>query len=796
MSGMDGHRTTLDFPRIERLFRDAGSDGRTRLYEPECYQLLEATGAEAVPISRFVAIDARPTQEDLDAIPGHRLVLKIVSPDIIHKTEATGVRIVDKVLTAIETAFDAMVRETPEAYAGFLAGQNDDDENGETSSINELRARLVGVLLCQFVEPDVRGFATELFVGARRTAEFGPIITAGLGGVEMETLAKETRKGAAVAIAPTGLVDGPQFLDLFKRTLSYQRLSGAMRGSSRLVADAVLVECFQAVISLANHFSEFNPFAKYQILEFEVNPFTVNQARLAPLDGVCVFEPARPQVAARPITKISHLLKPESAAVIGVSAKGMNMGRIILRNILAGGFDPMKTFVVRPGLDEIDGVACVPTIGSLPQKVDLFVVAVGADQVPRVLEELIDSDAANAVILIPGGLGEKQGSEEIARALAAKIRGAHATDDGGPVFIGGNSLGVISHPGRYDTMFIPETKLPKSHGDHRRSACFISQSGAYIIANLSRMPWFDPAYAISIGNQIDLTAADLLQHIKKDPEIDVFAVYMEGFTTGDGLLFAQAVRETVALGKDVVFYKAGRTTAGRSATAGHTASVAGDYAVCEAAISEAGAHVATDFNEFSDLLRLAVAFRGKTIGGRRLAAMSNAGFESVGMADSIECDRARLRLARYDEATRAKLQTILENAKLGGLVDVKNPFDVTPMANDETFADLVDVILACPEVDVMVAGIVPLTPAMQTLGAGDAHHESVDDPASIARRLPAVAAAHDTPLVAVVDSGRLFDPMAEVLESGGLPVFRSADRAVRVLCKWVDSKLRNTVNPS
>ncbi len=162
------------------------------------------------------------------------------------------------------------------------------------------------------------------------------------------------------------------------------------------------------------------------------------------------------------------------------------------------------------------------------------------------------------------------------------------------------------------------------------------------------------------------------------------------------LLFAQAVRETVALGKDVVFYKAGRTTAGRSATAGHTASVAGDYAVCEAAISEAGAHVATDFNEFSDLLRLAVAFRGKTIGGRRLAAMSNAGFESVGMADSIECDRARLRLARYDEATRAKLQTILENAKLDGLVDVKNPFDVTPMANDETFADLVDVILGSP----------------------------------------------------------------------------------------------------
>ena len=178
-------------------------------------------------------------------------------------------------------------------------------------------------------------------------------------------------------------------------------------------------------------------------------------------------------------------------------------------------------------------------------------VAVGAGHVPAVLNDLIDHDAANSVILIPGGLGEKEGSEELAEELQLKIPTAHSEGDGGPVFIGGNSLGVISHPGRYDTMFIPETKLAKSRGDHRRPACFISQSGAYIIANLSRMPWFDPAYALSIGNQIDLTAADLLTHLKDDPSIDVFAVYMEGFQSGDGLRFAKAVRETVALGKDV-----------------------------------------------------------------------------------------------------------------------------------------------------------------------------------------------------------------------------------------------------
>jgi acyl-CoA synthetase (NDP forming) len=91
----------------------------------------------------------------------------------------------------------------------------------------------------------------------------------------------------------------------------------------------------------------------------------------------------------------------------------------------------------------------------------------------------------------------------------------------------------------------------------------------------------------------------------------------------------------------------------------------------------------------------------------------------------------------------------------------------------------------------MATGIVPLTPAMQTLAPGDGHAESVFADASIARLLPKVAEDHDTPLVAVVDSGHRFDAMVGVLEDGGLPVFRSADRAVRALTRWVDVTLTN-----
>jgi acyl-CoA synthetase (NDP forming) len=783
----------IDTTKIHEILSAAYAEGRTSLYEHECFGLQEAIGAEAAPTSRLIPIGQRPNAVDLDHLTGDKVVLKVVSPDITHKTEARGVRIVARELGAVEAAFDLMMREVPESYAAYL--ENHEGEvppalAGRRGRGLEQRVtdRIVGILLCSFMPPDSQGFATELFVGIRSTEEFGPIISAGLGGVEMELLARQTRKGAAVAIAPTGTVNGEQFFQLFRSTLSYDRLSGAMRGSRRLLDDAILIECFQAFIDTANHFSAMNPDAPFHIEEMEVNPYSASGGRMAPLDGVCRFRLAAPRHETRPIDKIDSLLKPRSAAIIGVSERSQNMGRIILGNILAAGFDRKSVHAVHPTASEIDGVSCVASVSELPAKVDLFVVAVGADQVAQVIDDLIERDGANAVILIPGGLGEKEGSQDLEANLRDRIREAHQREGGGPLFLGGNSLGVISHPGRYDTMFIPDTKLPKSRGEGDRNFCFISQSGAFIISTLSDEPWLDPAYALSIGNQIDLTAGDLLAYIKDDPDIEVFAVYMEGFQPYDGHAFATAVKEAVTLGKDVVFYKAGRTSEGRSATAGHTASVAGDYAVCENAIAQAGAFVASDFGEFSDFLRVTLPLRGKRASGNRLAAVSNAGYESVGMADSIRCDSVELVLPGFEAPTVEALAKILSDNRLDGLVDVKNPFDITPMASDTVFADSVVEVLADRGIDAAVFGIVPLTPALQTLAPGEGHRESILDPGSIAQLLPAAAATSDKPVVAVVDSGVLFDPLVAALRSGGLPVFRSADRAVRALCKWVDVK--------
>jgi acyl-CoA synthetase (NDP forming) len=161
------------------------------------------------------------------------------------------------------------------------------------------------------------------------------------------------------------------------------------------------------------------------------------------------------------------------------------------------------------------------------------------------------------------------------------------------------------------------------------------------------------------------------------------------------------------------------------------------------------------------------------------------------MADAIRRETAELHLAEFAPATAASLQETLVKYRLEGLVDVKNPLDVTPMATDAAFADLIRTMLDDGGVDLLVAGVVPLTPAMQTLPPGPAHRESLDSPQSIARLLPEIAAVQTKPVAAVLDAGEWFDPLAQRLEQGGVPVFRAADRAVRVLCKYVDVKVRN-----
>jgi acyl-CoA synthetase (NDP forming) len=421
--------------------------------------------------------------------------------------------------------------------------------------------------------------------------------------------------------------------------------------------------------------------------------------------------------------------------------------------------------------------------------VDLFVLTLAADQCEPVMRDLIAHEKARSVIIIAGGMGEKAGTQStegrIVDLLAENRKAGRPT----PVANGGNCLGIYSKPGTYDTTFIPRHKLrfPKTGGP---GLAYISQSGAFLVSRVSRLHRFEPIYGVSLGNQIDLRFSDYLKYLKDEPEVKVFAVYIEGFKPGDGYLLAAAAREILKdPGRSIVLYKSGRTPEGRLATSSHTASVAGDYGVCKAILEEAGVIVADSIFEFESFISGLLLLGGKRIAGNRVALMSNAGFESVIMSDNLR-NGDRLDLAVFTERTKARLAEALASLGIDKFQDVKNPLDTTPVADDAAFASCARALLDDPGVDCAVVSPVPMTGALQTIAPGEGHKENIYDPSSTPSRLIEIFKATDKPFIVNIDAGAIYDACAAMLEEAGVPVFRRCDEAVKFLRRFVAARMR------
>ncbi len=630
----------------------------------------------------------------------------------------------------------------------------------------------------------VPGSGIELSLAIRNTREFGMVISAGLGGETGELLASALRKGQGGVSAAADLTSGEDLLQAVKATIAYRKLDGK-------VDDRNLSDCFAAFIRLAQHYAPTNPEAPFVLERLELNPFSFIDNRIAFAEGVCQYSRPAPVPAPRPAAKIGRMLHPQSIGIIGVSGSKMNFGRIILKNILASGYPASRITIIRPNEGEIDGVKCAESLASLEHKLDLFVVAIAADAVYDLVDEVIATHAAEAVMLIPGGLGETAASREQAAAMMQRINDAHRSEDGGPVFLGGNCLGIVSHPGEYDTWFIPKNRLPQGQKKAQRNSALISQSGAFMITRISHNPWLDPAYMIALGNQNDLTHGDMVNYFAELDGIDTIGVYAEGFRDLDGLHFARGVRKAVLKGKQVVLYKAGQSTAGANATLGHTASIAGDFGLLEAVITQAGGMVASDFDQFNDLFYIADCLQHKTIGGNRLGAVSGAGFEAVGMADNIRVDDFSLEVAALSRETETRIAAILKAKRLDALMEIRNPMDINPGADDEAHLQCAEAFADDPNIDAVVVGLDPMSPVMRTLVENKLRPGyDLSDEQSIAQQMPKLVAALDKPLIGIVDGGELYEPLVARMKDQGVCIFRSCGSGVRALSHYTRARLR------
>lgn len=753
---------------IAQFFEQVQQDERSQLFEHEVYRIVELVGAISPPRHTFIPDGQAFTPDHLARFVGEQVVLKLVSQDVVHKSQAGGVMFVPRQTEVIDAEIRRML-----------------------NTARNSGARVAGVLVVEFVETGGAGFGQELFVGIRATREFGPIIAAGLGGVDTEFFAEKFQAGIAVAKALALDTNADEFFELFQATAAYDVISGKARGHRRVASDGELLRCFRAFIALARRFCAPGHDGP-QLAELEVNPFAFVRQRVVPLDGRARLGKLEPAPRPRPLAKIRRMLEPRSIAVVGASAQRMNFGRIILNNVVACGFPIDGMSAVHEEATEIDGVRCAPSIDQLPGDTDLLVVATGSETLPKLSAQIAASHRIASVILIPGGVGETEGTADFQRHMRRLFSDSHARGDGGAVVLGGNCLGIRSRAGRYDTFFVPEMKMDSRREQSPRPLALLSQSGAFIVSRMSNLPALDPTICVSLGNQVDLTVSDMLRVVAERDDIQCVGVYMEGFNDLDGLAFVRAVGEATRAGKTVIFYKAGRTAPGREATAGHTASVAGDYDVCQAVAAQAGAMVVDTFKEFEQLLELATLLHGKRVGGRKLGAISNAGFEAVGMADTIRGARYKLDIAPLAAETVERIRAASAKAKLAALVNARNPLDLTAMAGEEAYEACAQAMIDDDGVDAVIVSVVPLTPALATT------ENELGRAGSLVERLPAQFRRCPKPMITVIDAGHTYDALSQALRDRGVPVFRSCDQAVRSLGRYICHRLdvEQALNPA
>jgi len=737
----------------------ARAAGRDTLLEPEGLELLTAIGIR-VPAWRFVPAPAAsgPGHQEVNpavadavaALPGDRVVVKVVSSRVRHKTEVGGVAVVARTPDAVLGAMEAMQARLHHVPDGFTVAElvvHDADPGG------------------------------ELLLALRWTDDMGPVVAVGAGGILTEALAADLRPGADIAIVSPALTPADRFVPAIAGATAVRLATSSLRSKPPRLDPAILGDTVARLAALA-------PLLPDELLELEINPAAVAEGGLVALDVLVTLGHAGPATrAARPLGNVARLLRPRSIAIVGVSS-GMNPGRVILGNILRDGFDPAAITVIKPGATEIDGVRCVPDLASLPGRVDLVVVVLPAAATPAFVTEAVERDLAASLIVIPGGLEEKAGGNVLADRMRDALAAARGRADGGPVINGGNCLGIRSRPGRYDTLFIPRHKLPA--GSRPAPIALVTGSGAFAITRLSRLAPLDPRYVITIGNQMDLTAADFLEHLADDPDIRVFGVYVEGFARLDGLRFMEVATRIAASGRRVILYRAGRTAAGASASASHTAAIAGDAVVTRELARAAGVTLADTPSAFDDLLRSFALLDGRPALGRRLGAASNAGSECVTIADHA----GPLELVRFSAATEARLGAILDPAGIGSVVDVHNPLDLTPIADGAVVAGVTRTILEADEVDLGILGLVPMTDTLDTLAPGPRHDEDLGQPGAVVVQLGELWASTTKPWVVVVDAADPYQPLKDRLGEAGIPVLATADDATRVLAAWAGAAPR------
>jgi acyl-CoA synthetase (NDP forming) len=507
---------------INEIMDQARRENRTYLMEYECKEILETlemttTGChiagsedEAVEISRSI---------------GYPVVLKIVSPDIIHKTDAGGVK--------LNLQSDDAVRETYRAMMQAFKYQH-----------------VIGVAVQKMAEAGL-----EAIIGVTRDENFGPVLMFGLGGIFVEVL-----KDVTFRILPVTREEVESMIGEIK---GHPLLEGYR---NQKVDREALIDLLLRISDLVTWFPE--------IRELDLNPVFLYREGNIIVDARIFIGPIpKAQIASDPAGNLHGLFYPRSIAVLGASGEMGKLGYNVFRNLLSHDFQG-KLYPVNPKGGEVQGVKAYRKISEIPAPVDLAIVIVPAAVVEKAISQCCEK-GIQYIVVETAGFAE---TGEEGKLAQSRIREIIAKT--GARLLGPNCSGVINtHHNMVQSIgLIQEMR--------KGNIAMIAQAGVYAAGMLTGLRHvMDFGVVATIGNKMDISETDILEYLGTDDHIDVISIYMEDVTSGRR--FIDVAKKVTAV-KPVIVLKSGRTEAGRKAVASHTASLSGNDEINAAVFRQSG----------------------------------------------------------------------------------------------------------------------------------------------------------------------------------------------------------------
>jgi acetyl coenzyme A synthetase (ADP forming)-like protein len=558
---------------VRRILAKVKAEGRTSLTAPEGKLVCDAYD---IPVPKEGVAKTAAEAAKLATRMSFPVVLKIVSPEILHKTEAGGV------LVGVKNAQDAK-----RGFATIMAN---------AKKYNR-KATLLGVQVQQMLTG-----GQEVIIGAVTDPSFGKLVAFGLGGVLVEVL-----KDITFRLAPASKEDALSMLD----GIAAAQILKGVRGAAAVNRNA-LAAMIRNVSQLVADFPE--------ISEMDLNPVFATKAGAIAADVRIVvdFAPAAPRF--RPahddiVRDMNRIMKPDAVAVIGASTEDGKIGNSVMKNLINGGYKG-EIYPINPSAGEIMGRKAYKSVKDVPGKIDVAVFAIPAKFVAQALIEVGEKKIPGAV-LIPSGFAETgnvEGQKEI-QEIGRKY---------GVRLMGPNIYGFYYTWKNLCATFCTAYDV-KGH------AALSSQSGGIgmAIIGFSRSAKMGVSAIVGLGNKSDIDEDDLLTFFEQDENTHIIAQHCEDLK--DGRAFAE-VAKRVSKKKPVVVLKAGRTAMGARAASSHTGALAGNDKIYEDVLKQSGVIRARSLRDLLEFARAIPVL--PTPKGENVVIITGAGGSGVLLSDA------------------------------------------------------------------------------------------------------------------------------------------------------------------